>query len=107
MSDLWLLKPGHCNGWSREITLKSASFVLKDYVDLRVQDRHLPDVSAHLCFTIFSHGFYEYDPSHGFEADMTPEEIFNMFFGGGILKHFVHFLLHFFCRRIILNLLGN
>lgn len=31
----------------------------------------------------FSHGFYEYDPSHGFEADMTPEEIFNMFFGGG------------------------
>lgn len=83
MSDLWLLKPGHCNGWSREITLKSASFVLKDYVDLRVQDRHLPDVSAHLCFTIFSHGFYEYDPSHGFEADMTPEEIFNMFFGGG------------------------
>lgn len=27
-------------------------------------------------------GFYEYDPSHGFEADMTAEEIFNMFFGG-------------------------
>lgn len=28
-------------------------------------------------------GFYEYDPTHGFEAEMTPEEIFNMFFGGG------------------------
>jgi len=28
-------------------------------------------------------GFYEYDPSHGFESDMTAEEIFNMFFGGG------------------------
>ncbi len=28
-------------------------------------------------------GFYEYDPTHGFEADMTAEEIFNMFFGGG------------------------
>lgn len=24
-----------------------------------------------------------HDPSHGFEADMTAEEIFNMFFGGG------------------------
>ena len=31
------------------------------------------------------HGFYEYDdPSHGFQADMTAEEIFNMFFGGGM-----------------------
>merc|ERR1719479_776463 len=30
-------------------------------------------------------GFYEYDdPSHGFQADMTAEEIFNMFFGGGM-----------------------
>ncbi len=28
-------------------------------------------------------GFYENDPTHGFEADMTAEEIFNMFFGGG------------------------
>lgn len=27
--------------------------------------------------------FHDHDPSHGFEADMTPEEIFNMFFGGG------------------------
>ena len=24
-------------------------------------------------------GFYEYDPSHGVESDMTAEEIFNMF----------------------------
>jgi len=31
------------------------------------------------------HGFYEYeDPSHGFQGDMTAEEIFNMFFGGGM-----------------------
>jgi len=29
------------------------------------------------------HGFYEHDPTHGFESDMTAEEIFNMFFGGG------------------------
>ena len=29
-------------------------------------------------------GFYEYeDPSHGFQADMTAEEIFNLFFSGG------------------------
>ena len=28
-------------------------------------------------------GFYENDPTHGFESDMTAEEIFNMFFGGG------------------------
>merc|ERR1712181_92757 len=29
--------------------------------------------------------FYEYeDPSHGFQGDMTAEEIFNMFFGGGM-----------------------
>jgi len=32
-----------------------------------------------------SNGFYEYeDPSHGFQGDMTAEEIFNMFFGGGM-----------------------
>merc|ERR1719225_578449 len=31
------------------------------------------------------HGFYEYeDPSHGLQGDMTAEEIFNMFFGGGM-----------------------
>jgi DnaJ family protein B protein 12 len=30
-------------------------------------------------------GFYTYeDPSHGFQGDMTAEEIFNMFFGGGM-----------------------
>jgi len=30
-------------------------------------------------------GFHEYeDPSHGFQGDMTAEEIFNMFFGGGM-----------------------
>ena len=38
------------------------------------------------------HGFYEHDPTHGFESDMTAEEIFNMFFGGGE----THF--HDFCR---------
>lgn len=27
--------------------------------------------------------FYEYDYSRGFQAEFTPEEIFNMFFGGG------------------------
>jgi len=35
-------------------------------------------------------GFYEYDPTHGFEADMTAEEIFNMFFGGGFPTHTVN-----------------
>lgn len=34
-------------------------------------------------------GFYEHDPTHGFEADMTAEEIFNMFFGGGFPTHTV------------------
>lgn len=30
------------------------------------------------------HGaFFEHDYAHGFEAEFTPEEIFNMFFGGG------------------------
>lgn len=36
------------------------------------------------------HGFYEFDPSHGFEADMTPEEIFNMFFGGAFPSQSVY-----------------
>jgi len=32
-----------------------------------------------------NNGFYQYDdPSHGFQGDMTAEEIFNMFFGGGM-----------------------
>jgi len=30
-----------------------------------------------------SHGFHDHDPSHGFQGDMSAEEIFNMFFGGG------------------------
>ncbi|CAD5225938.1 unnamed protein product [Bursaphelenchus xylophilus] len=28
-------------------------------------------------------GFYDYDVNRGFETEMTPEEIFEMFFGGG------------------------
>merc|ERR1719232_2284107 len=36
------------------------------------------------------HGFYEYDPTHGFESDMTAEEIFNMFFGGGFPSQSVY-----------------
>ena len=36
------------------------------------------------------HGFYEHDPSHGFESDMTAEEIFNMFFGGGFPSQTVY-----------------
>lgn len=35
-------------------------------------------------------GFYEHDPSHGFESDMTAEEIFNMFFGGGFPSQSVY-----------------
>ena len=35
-------------------------------------------------------GFYEHDPSHGFESDMTAEEIFNMFFGGGFPSQTVY-----------------
>lgn len=30
-----------------------------------------------------SRGFYEYDVNRGFESEVTPEEIFEMFFGGG------------------------
>ena len=29
-----------------------------------------------------SHTHRDWDYSHGFESDLTPEEIFNMFFGG-------------------------
>lgn len=36
------------------------------------------------------HGFYEHDPTHGFESDMTAEEIFNMFFGGGFPSQSVY-----------------
>jgi len=44
------------------------------------------DVSSHRSSRGGRHGgFYEYeDPSHGFQGDMTAEEIFNMFFGGGM-----------------------
>ena len=35
------------------------------------------------------HGFYEHDPTHGFESDMTAEEIFNMFFGGSKCYYFL------------------
>lgn len=35
-------------------------------------------------------GFHEHDPSHGFESDMTAEEIFNMFFGGGFPSQSVY-----------------
>ena len=37
----------------------------------------------HLCRRGRHGHFYENDPTHGFESDMTAEEIFNMFFGGG------------------------
>ena len=36
------------------------------------------------------HGFYEHDPTHGFESDMTAEEIFNMFFGGSKCYYFLY-----------------
>ena len=36
------------------------------------------------------HGFYEHDPTHGFESDMPAEEIFNMFFGGGFPSQSVY-----------------
>ena len=35
-------------------------------------------------------GFHEHDPTHGFESDMTAEEIFNMFFGGGFPSQSVY-----------------
>jgi len=37
------------------------------------------------------HGFHgDNDPTHGFESDMTAEEIFNMFFGGGFPSQSVY-----------------
>ncbi|VDK45259.1 unnamed protein product [Anisakis simplex] len=44
--------------------------------------------------------FYEYDYGRGFEAEFTPEEIFNMFFGGGypssdLNRRFRHTQTHF------------
>ena len=41
-------------------------------------------------FLLSRSGFYEHDPSHGFESDMTAEEIFNMFFGGGFPSQTVY-----------------
>lgn len=42
------------------------------------------DISARSRRSQHNHGFYEHDdPSHGFQGDMSAEEIFNMFFGGG------------------------
>ncbi|KAK2152811.1 hypothetical protein LSH36_317g03065 [Paralvinella palmiformis] len=37
-----------------------------------------------------SHGYYEYDYSRGFEGDISAEELFNMFFGGGFNTGHVH-----------------
>ncbi|KAK6061645.1 DnaJ domain protein [Cooperia oncophora] len=39
--------------------------------------------------------FFEYDYAHGFDADFSPEEIFNMFFGGGFPSESVRRGRHF------------
>ncbi len=66
----------------------NAFAVLSDSEKRRQYDLYGPEVAAN--GGVSGHrrhrgrgGFYEYDPTHGFEADMTAEEIFNMFFGGG------------------------
>ncbi|KAE9415126.1 hypothetical protein Angca_009311 [Angiostrongylus cantonensis] len=40
--------------------------------------------------------FFEYDYAHGFDADFSPEEIFNMFFGGGFPSESVRRTRHGF-----------
>ena len=50
------------------------------------------------------HGFYEHDPTHGFESDMTAEEIFNMFFGGSKCYYFLYTWICFSLKIIHINI---
>ena len=55
--------------------------VLSDPEKKRQYDLHGPMESQNSRPSRGRHGFYEQDPTHGFESDMSAEEIFNMFFG--------------------------
>jgi len=63
----------------------NAYAVLSDAEKRRQYDLYGPEQANNVRSNNRGHrsGFYEHDPTHGFEADMTAEEIFNMFFGGG------------------------
>lgn len=68
----------------------NAFAVLSDKEKRRQYDLYGPEQANSSSSGSSRHGFYEYDPSHGFEADMTPEEIFNMFFGGAFPSQTVY-----------------
>ena len=55
--------------------------MLSDPEKKRQYDLHGPMESQNSRPSRGRHGFYEQDPTHGFESDMSAEEIFNMFFG--------------------------
>ena len=55
--------------------------VLSDPEKKRQYDLHGPMDSQNSRPSRNRQGFYEQDPTHGFESDMSAEEIFNMFFG--------------------------
>lgn len=57
----------------------NAFAVLSDPEKKRQYDLHGPMESQNSRPSRGRHGFYEQDPTHGFESDMSAEEIFNMF----------------------------
>uniref|UniRef100_A0A1I7UCX5 J domain-containing protein n=1 Tax=Caenorhabditis tropicalis TaxID=1561998 RepID=A0A1I7UCX5_9PELO len=66
--------------------LGNAYAVLSDADKRRQYDQFGAEAANGHTPTTRRHGggtFFEHDYAHGFEADFTPEEIFNMFFGGG------------------------
>jgi DnaJ family protein B protein 12 len=68
----------------------NAFAVLSDPEKKRQYDLHGPMESQNSRPSRGRHGFYEQDPTHGFESDMSAEEIFNMFFGGGFPSQSVY-----------------
>jgi len=72
-------------------SIGNAYAVLSDAEKRRQYDLYGPEVaSSGSSGRRGRSGFYEHDPSHGFESDMTAEEIFNMFFGGGFPSQTVY-----------------
>jgi len=73
-------------------SIGNAFAVLSDAEKRRQYDLYGPEVvsSSGTSARRGRSGFYEHDPSHGFESDMTAEEIFNMFFGGGFPSQTVY-----------------
>lgn len=67
--------------------LGNAYGVLSDNKKREEYDRYGPESERSNARSHRSHGdFYEYDVGRGFESEMSPEDIFEMFFGGGFSR---------------------